>query len=178
VNIICNNFLADVQAGTPDRPSLLTPDGRTFHCIVDRWWNLFSTMKLRLYMVDLPEVRKDSPPEVVESAARATKCLSLLLIGDYFERDPQPNPFSLRGRSIIISPLRPNDDGKAAVRAYVQVARNSMLMGHLTSSIRQFNFLNVNAYMTYLGDCGWDLAKAKEIISSCEPMDASFVPRK
>lgn len=169
MNLVCRNFPARILPGK----DMMTIDGRTFVVEIDRDWNDYSIKKLRLLNVGFPEVRPDSPPEIKEKFEKARKCLTLALIGDQFETD---KPTLVQGRHIIVSPLKPNEDGKAAVRAYVQIGRDNVIFRHLVLSYRHLLFMHVNAYMAYLEDLGWDLDKAKEILATLQPMDLTFLP--
>ena len=171
MNTLCRNYPTEVMP----EPDMMVLDGKTFTGMADRGWNTYTTGSMRLMAVDVPQAGRDSPADLVEKADRARKCLTLALVGDYFERDPKPNLSDVRGRLVLVAPLRFNRNGQSPFRVYVQIARNNFLHGHLVFTKDRVHFLHVNAYMSYLADFGWDLVKAREIIAALEPMDLAFV---
>ena len=161
----------------------LVVDGRTFFGDIDLGLWLSRRSRIQLIGVDIPEAKQGqaTSSEDAAMAERARQCLALALYGPAALPDGVPGVvkpagvLAPRGRRIIIAPMRPNEHGRIVARAYLQVARANILYSNtLGESIAGFNFLDVNDFINFCGNYGWDLAKAAEILTGFEIMDCSL----
>jgi hypothetical protein len=174
MNRLIYNYPCNVHP-TP-KSSQLVVDGRTFFGEIDLGLWIVRRSRVQLIGVDLPEAKpgQAASSDDAQKAERAKKCLSLALYGPAGLEDVKPTGVPPVGRRIIVAPMRPNEHGRVVARVYLQVARTYALYSNLTSSIAGFSFLDVNAFMNFLGNWGWDLNKAREIHDSYQVMDCSI----
>lgn len=174
MNRLIFNYPCNVEP-TPKSAQLVV-DGRTFFASIDLGFWITRRSRVQLIGVDLPEAK---PGQAVGSEdavkfERAKKCLALALYGPAALEDRPVTGQLPPGRRIIVAPMRPNEHGRVVARAYLQVARNNILYSNLCNSVAGFNFLDVNAYINFLGNWGWDLAKAREIHDGFEVLDCTL----
>jgi len=170
VNRLVFNYPCDVLP-TP-KSNQLVVDGRTFYGRIDLGFRTYLERRVQLIGVDIPETRQGASPEDVAKFDRARQCLALAFYGEkVLTEDAVKDPRSVPGRRIILGPMRPNEHGRVVTRAYLQVARNNIMYSNLCNTVAGYSFLDVNGFINFCGNWGWDLTKAKEIHDGFDVMD-------
>lgn len=168
MNRLARNFPTEVCR---TKSGQFVSDGRTFSGWMDHGYDILVRRKIQLLGVELPDTRANPDPEVSAKFDRAKQCLSLALFGPKALAAPAAEDPSVPGRRIMVSPLRPNEFGRALVRAYIQVARANIMFEHLCHSAAGYHFLDVGAFMQFTANYGWNLDKAQEVLGSFELID-------